>query len=84
MQQLLQVLIMAFIPYFRLGKNQLNGLKKLAAFCRNPLLVEHQQELLRSQCLQFWRIPDHSKVLKTNIRVDDIKKFIDKPGYLCY
>ncbi|KAJ8927721.1 hypothetical protein NQ314_019782, partial [Rhamnusium bicolor] len=46
-----------------LGKRQIIGLQKLAAFCRNASLIDARQEELRRQCLKFWQIPDNARIL---------------------
>lgn len=41
-----------------IGKNQIIGLKKIAAFCKNPNLKETRQIEFRKKCLELWNLPD--------------------------
>lgn len=66
----------------RLGHRQVRGLLKLAAFCRNPTLVEARQENLRSKCLAFWNIPDNPKANIPKFSVEILKKFIRNPEFM--
>eukprot|EP00090_Calanus_glacialis_P017517 TRINITY_DN27259_c0_g1_i1.p1 TRINITY_DN27259_c0_g1~~TRINITY_DN27259_c0_g1_i1.p1 ORF type:complete len:923 (-),score=365.91 TRINITY_DN27259_c0_g1_i1:140-2908(-) len=55
-----------FLDYIRtsnnsLADNQVVGLTKIAAFCRNETLHEFRQGEFRVQCLDFWNIPDESR-----------------------
>ena len=44
-----------------IADNQVVGLTKIAAFCRNENLHEFRQAEIRAQCLYFWKIPDESR-----------------------
>lgn len=41
-----------------IGNNQVAGLLKIAAFCKDLTLKEPRQAIIRSQCLEIWRLPD--------------------------
>ncbi|ENN81754.1 hypothetical protein YQE_01847, partial [Dendroctonus ponderosae] len=56
----------AFFQYIfdsntRIGNQQIVALKKLAAFCRNPNLIEARQDDLRSQSLEYWKLPNQNR-----------------------
>jgi cap1 methyltransferase len=44
-----------------IGKNQIVGLLKIAAFCHDPELLEKRQSEIRKQCLELWKLPDDSR-----------------------
>jgi cap1 methyltransferase len=44
-----------------IGKNQIIGLMKIAAYCHDPELNENRQSEIRKQCLQLWKLPDESR-----------------------
>jgi cap1 methyltransferase len=44
-----------------IGKNQIVGLMKIAAFCKDPELNEKKQSEIRKQCLKLWKLPDESR-----------------------
>ena len=44
-----------------IADNQIVGLTKIAAFCKNQNLHEFRQGEIRSQCLAFWKIPDETR-----------------------
>lgn len=44
-----------------IGKNQIVGLMKIAAYCQDTELLETRQSEIRMQCLQAWRLPDESR-----------------------
>ena len=55
-----------FLDYIKESNNniadvQIVGLTKIAAFCRNVNLHEHRQGEIRTQCLEFWKIPDETR-----------------------
>ncbi|KAJ8919707.1 hypothetical protein NQ315_006235 [Exocentrus adspersus] len=67
----------------KLGTRQVVGLQKLAAFCRDPSLVEFRQEELRKKCLKFWRIPDLGKVPQVQLTAEELSSLLlDKPEIL--
>lgn len=41
-----------------IGRNQIVGLRKIAAFCQNQQLKEQRQTEIRKQCITFWKLPD--------------------------
>uniref|UniRef100_A0A034WHJ6 Cap-specific mRNA (nucleoside-2'-O-)-methyltransferase 1 n=1 Tax=Bactrocera dorsalis TaxID=27457 RepID=A0A034WHJ6_BACDO len=41
-----------------IGQNQIIGLKKIAAYCRNTQLKEIRQSEIRKRCLELWGLPD--------------------------
>lgn len=44
-----------------IGKHQIVGLMKIAAYCHDPELLETKQSEIRKQCLQIWKLPDESR-----------------------
>lgn len=44
-----------------IGKNQIVGLMKIAAYCHNPELQEARQAEIRKECLLLWKLPDKSR-----------------------
>lgn len=42
----------------RIARNQITGLRKIAAYCQDALLQEDKQEEVREQCLRAWNIPN--------------------------
>jgi cap1 methyltransferase len=44
-----------------IGKNQIVGLLKIAAYCHDPELLETRQADIRKQCLLQWKLPDASR-----------------------
>lgn len=44
-----------------IGKNQIVGLVKIAAYCHDPELIEKRQSETRKQCLKLWKLPDESR-----------------------
>ncbi|XP_070161216.1 cap-specific mRNA (nucleoside-2'-O-)-methyltransferase 1-like [Polyergus mexicanus] len=66
----------AFVSYLRssndtLGKKQIIGLLKIAAFCEDPMLTEPKQADMRKECLNYWNIPDKTRVRPQNVRPQD-------------
>lgn len=52
-----------------IGKNQIVGLLKIAAYCHDSELVETKQSEIRKQCLNLWNLPDENRkkpVMKSN------------------
>uniref|UniRef100_A0A1B0G4D2 Cap-specific mRNA (nucleoside-2'-O-)-methyltransferase 1 n=1 Tax=Glossina morsitans morsitans TaxID=37546 RepID=A0A1B0G4D2_GLOMM len=58
-----------------IGKNQIIGLKKIIAFCRNPRLREGRQSDFRKRCLELWNLPDKLRQAPENKPVD---KFLEE------
>ncbi|XP_029663238.1 cap-specific mRNA (nucleoside-2'-O-)-methyltransferase 1-like isoform X2 [Formica exsecta] len=66
----------AFVSYLRssndaLGKKQVIGLSKIEAFCKDPMLTEPKQADMRKECLNYWNIPDKTRVRPQIIRPQD-------------
>lgn len=56
-----------FIRYIKksndiLGKKQIVNLLKIAAFCEDPTLIEPKQADMRKECLEYWKLPDKTRV----------------------
>lgn len=52
-----------------IGKNQIVGLMKIAAYAHDPELIEKKQSEIRKQCLMLWQLPDDNRkkqILKSN------------------
>ena len=52
-----------------IGKNQIVGLLKIAAYCHDVDLVETKQSEIRKTCLQLWNLPDENRkkpIMKSN------------------
>lgn len=52
-----------------IGKNQIVGLLKIAAYCHDAELSETKQSEYRKQCLQLWKLPDENRkkpMIKSN------------------
>ena len=47
---------------FRLAERQIVGLNKIKAFAQDTSLIEERQGELRTRCLQFWELPDKSRI----------------------
>ena len=45
----------------RLGRNQIAGLLKISAYCKDPKLKEMRQAEIRSDCLNVWQLPDEMR-----------------------
>ncbi|XP_032689356.1 cap-specific mRNA (nucleoside-2'-O-)-methyltransferase 1 isoform X2 [Odontomachus brunneus] len=65
-----------FIKYLResndtLGKRQIVNLLKIAAFCEDPSLNEPKQTEMRKLCLQYWDLPDKSRMRPYNVKPQD-------------
>jgi cap1 methyltransferase len=55
-----------------IGKNQIVGLMKIAAFCKDPDLNETRQFEIRKQCLKLWKLPDEMRkkpIVKSSVQV---------------
>lgn len=55
-----------FIKYItdtnnEIGRNQIVGLIKIAAFCQNKHLEELNQKVYKKQCLELWKLPDQTR-----------------------
>ncbi|KAK2588336.1 hypothetical protein KPH14_004352 [Odynerus spinipes] len=72
-----------FIQYFRrsnneLGKKQIIGLLKIAAFCEDNTLFESKQADMRKQCLEYWELPDESRTVPPSCKPQDKIKVLIK------
>ncbi|XP_078037028.1 cap methyltransferase 1 [Augochlora pura] len=54
-----------------LGRKQITGLRKVAAFCEDIALVEPKQATLRKECLEYWNIPDKSRTMPVRMKPQD-------------
>ncbi|KAK1130818.1 hypothetical protein K0M31_018927 [Melipona bicolor] len=66
-----------FIEYLRtsnieLGKKQIIGLCKIAAFCEDSTLVEVKQADMRKECLEYWELPDESRTIPRHMKPRDL------------
>lgn len=53
----------------QIGKNQIVGLLKIAAYCHDSELIETKQSEIRKQCLTLWELPDENRkkpIIKSN------------------
>ncbi|XP_043285238.1 cap-specific mRNA (nucleoside-2'-O-)-methyltransferase 1-like [Venturia canescens] len=46
-----------------LGRRQIVGLLKIAAFCEDTTLMENRQAEMRKKCLEYWGLPDTSRTI---------------------
>lgn len=52
-----------------IGKNQIVGLLKIAAYCHDSELNESKQSEIRKKCLDLWKLPDENRkkpIMKSN------------------
>ncbi|CAB0004345.1 unnamed protein product, partial [Nesidiocoris tenuis] len=63
-----------------LGQRQVVNLMKIAAFCRDPNLVEARQAELRSKCLKLWDVPDRPRASDRSGPDDVIKEICGVRG----
>lgn len=54
-----------------LGRKQVVGLLKIAAYCEDTTLFEHRQAQMRKECLEYWELPDQSRTIPRNAKPDD-------------
>lgn len=72
-----------FLQYLRrsnndLGKKQIIGLLKIAAFCEDNALMEPRQADMRRQCLEYWELPDESRTVPSFCKPQDKIKLLIK------
>nr|XP_050847313.1 cap-specific mRNA (nucleoside-2'-O-)-methyltransferase 1 [Vespula vulgaris] len=72
-----------FLQYLRrsnnnLGKKQIIGLLKIAAFCEDNTLFEPRQADMRRQCLEYWELPDESRTVPAFCKPQDKIKHLIK------
>lgn len=54
-----------------LGRKQIIGLCKIAAFCEDNTLVETKQADMRKQCLEYWKLPDETRTIPRQMKPKD-------------
>lgn len=62
-----------FMQYLRqsneyLGKRQIIGLRKIAAFCEDTTLTEPRQADMRKECLKHWKLPEESRTIPRQMK----------------
>ncbi|CAF1274866.1 unnamed protein product [Adineta ricciae] len=67
-----------FCEYIRnsndqMGLNQIRNLKKIRAFASNATLQDMRQHEVRSQCLQYWQLPDEPRQKTRGLNLLDVK-----------
>ncbi|XP_043251108.1 cap-specific mRNA (nucleoside-2'-O-)-methyltransferase 1 [Colletes gigas] len=72
-----------FLQYLResnnsLGKKQIIGLRKIAAFCENSTLVEVTQADMRKECLKYWKLPEEGRTIPRHMKPQDKVKTLLK------
>ncbi|XP_034950206.1 cap-specific mRNA (nucleoside-2'-O-)-methyltransferase 1-like [Chelonus insularis] len=76
-----------FIQYLRdsnysLGSKQVVGLLKIAAYCEDPSLLEHRQAQMRKECLEHWKLPDHTRTrprdMKPEIKLSSLNIYFQE------
>lgn len=50
----------------QIGRNQIAGLLKIAAYVKEPTLKETRQAQIRADCLQIWKLPDRMRKAPPN------------------
>ncbi|XP_076179512.1 cap methyltransferase 1 isoform X2 [Ptiloglossa arizonensis] len=70
-----------FVQYLResnnsLGKKQIIGLRKIAAFCENTTLVEEKQAHMRKECLKYWQLPEEGRTVPRYMKPQDKLKVL--------
>lgn len=58
-----------------IGSNQIVGLNKISAFCKNPQLKEVRQSDFRRKCLDLWNLPDKLRQAPEN---KSVEKFLEE------
>lgn len=54
----------------RIARNQINGLRKIAAYCQDLTLMEDKQDDVRTQCLRAWKVPNDIRKVSPIINRD--------------
>ncbi|XP_063992991.1 cap-specific mRNA (nucleoside-2'-O-)-methyltransferase 1-like [Diachasmimorpha longicaudata] len=54
-----------------LGKKQVLGLLKIAAFSENPRLSEPKQTQMRKECLEYWCLPDQTRIVPKHFKPEE-------------
>lgn len=56
----------------QIGRNQIAGLLKIAAYCKDTTLKESRQDQIRADCLQIWKVPNAMRKAPQNRNVDKL------------
>lgn len=54
----------------RIARNQVTGLRKIAAYCQDTLLQEEKQDDVREKCLRAWNVPNDIRKVPALINRD--------------
>ncbi|XP_017889217.1 cap-specific mRNA (nucleoside-2'-O-)-methyltransferase 1-like, partial [Ceratina calcarata] len=78
-----------FLQYLResnevLGRKQVIGLCKIAAFYEDSTLVEVKQAEMRTECLKYWDIPDESRTVPRKMKPKEkLNQLLKSTTFLC-
>ncbi|KZC07705.1 PREDICTED: cap-specific mRNA (nucleoside-2'-O-)-methyltransferase 1 [Dufourea novaeangliae] len=79
----------SFVQYLRqsnnyLGRKQITGLRKIAAFCEDTNLVESRQADIRKECLKYWGLPDLRRTIPKQMKPQEklMSLFAEYTGFL--
>lgn len=66
-----------------IGSNQVMGLQKIAAYCKNGNLRESKQAAAREKCLSLWRLPKQPwiRTVPQNMAIDQLFNHIMNEWY---
>ncbi|XP_076231449.1 cap methyltransferase 1 [Calliopsis andreniformis] len=72
-----------FVQYLRrsneyLGRKQIIGLRKIAAYCEDITLIETRQADMRKECLKHWQLPEESRTIPRHMKPQDKLKALLK------
>lgn len=63
----------------RIGHNQVLGLMKIAAFCKDDSLTEPRQADLKLRCLEMWKVPNQMRITPSKMPTETMfMKLMDK------
>lgn len=65
-----------------LGKKQVVGLLKIAAYCEDSSLFEHRQADIRKQCLAYWELPNKARTRPRYVNPDERLRDIIKNTHM--
>ncbi|XP_015110560.1 cap-specific mRNA (nucleoside-2'-O-)-methyltransferase 1 [Diachasma alloeum] len=65
-----------------LGRKQVVGLLKIAAYCEDPHLFETKQAQMRKECLEHWNLPDQSRIVPKLSKPEDKLRLIVRASVL--
>ncbi|XP_063993658.1 cap-specific mRNA (nucleoside-2'-O-)-methyltransferase 1-like isoform X2 [Diachasmimorpha longicaudata] len=54
-----------------LGRKQVMGLLKIAAFAENRHLSEPKQTQMRKECLEYWNLPDQTRIVPKHVKPEE-------------